>query len=87
MQRWTRPARVCEDPTKLALLAKRVGQVMATALTSEPLRLDPHSVGVSPVQQVHNIILQFFLKDGHDPSRPPVGVWCEVRDSKKALME
>ena len=87
--KWARPARTCEDPTKLGRLAKRVEQAMALAINPEPVRLDPHMVGVSPlnrlfsIQQVHNTILRSIIQDGHDPGRPHVGVACEIRAPEK----
>ena len=75
-----------EDPLKLRRIAKRVQEAIAAAVHAEPLRIDPRAIGVSPlnrlfsIQQVHNTLLASIVKDGHDPTRPQVGICVEIRD-------
>ena len=86
---WTRPKSSSDDPSKLALLAERVKGAMGKSVYPDAKRLSPQEVGISPlnrlfsVHQVHNTILKSFVKEGHDPSRPQVGICCEVRDPAK----
>ena len=86
---WTRQKSSSDDPSKLALLAERVKGVMGKSVYPDAKRLSPHEVGISPlnrlfsVHQVHNTILKSFVGEGHDPSRPQVGICCEVRDPEK----
>ena len=88
--RWQRPVAENEDPTKANKLSKRFNDGMATAINPEPQQIDPRALGVSSVnrlfsiQHVHCTILQSMVADGHDESRPSVGICVEVRD-KKAL--
>ena len=78
-----------DDPAKVTLLAKRVQAALAQAINPEPIQIRPQRVKPSlvqrqfSVQQVHNMILRSFIQDGHDPTRPKVGVCCEIRDRKK----
>ena len=86
---WLRPKSSADDPSKLALLAERVKGAMGKAVYPDAKRIAPHEVGISPlnrlfsVHQVHNTILKSFVKEGHDPGRPQVGICCEVRDPAK----
>ena len=86
---WTRPKCSLDDPSKLALLAERVKGAMGKAVYPDAKRIVPQEVGISPlnrlfsVHQVHNTILKSFVKEGHDPSRPQVGICCEVRKPEK----
>ena len=87
---WTRPKSSSRDPSKLALLAERVKAVMGKSVYPDAKRISPHEVGVSPlnrlfsVHQAHNTILKSFVKEGHDPGRPQVGICCEVRGPRSA---
>ena len=87
---WARPARTCDDPTKLDKLAKRYQEACALALKDAPIHIDPRYLGISKlnrlfnISQVHNVILASCVKEGHDPSRPLVGV-CMVHKDPKAI--
>ena len=92
---WKRPARTCEDPTKVDRLAKRYEQALALAVNDKPILIDPRHVGVSKVNRlfninhVHNSILKSMVNEGHDASRPDIGICVELHDpeKKKDLVE
>ena len=83
-QNKTRAARSSEDPSKVNKLAKRFLEGMQKAVEKEPRRIDPHLLGVSKtnrlfsIQHVHSGVLESIIKNGHDPSRPQVGICCET---------
>ena len=86
---WKRPARTCEDATKIDRLAKRYEQALALATNDEPLPIDPRQIGISKanrlfnINQVHNVILRSVITDGHDPTRPDIGICVELTDPQK----
>ena len=86
---WKRPARTCEDATKIDRLAKRYEQALALAINDEPLPIDPRQIGISKINrlfninQVHNVILRSVITDGHDPTRPDIGICVEYTDPQK----
>ena len=89
------PVRPNEDPTKVSKLGKRFNEAMALALNAgSPMQIAPHLLGISKVNrlfsiiQVHSTILASIVKDGHDPTRPPVGICCETTpESRKELFD
>jgi hypothetical protein len=85
--KWARPVMKNEDPTKAANLAKRFNDAMAMALNKEPQFIDVHAIGISKVnrlfniQHVHGTILRSIVQEGHDKSRPAVGICVEIREA------
>ena len=92
---WTRPPRKCDDPGKMGCLAKRYQEALALAINEQPMQIEPRALGISKinrlfnVHQVHGVILRSMLVDGHDPTRPHVGICVELTDpaERKALVE
>ena len=91
----SRPARPDEDPSKVSKLGNRFNEAMALALNAgSPMQIAPHLLGISKVNrlfsimQVHSTILASIVKDGHDPTRPLVGICCETTpESRKELFD
>ena len=56
------------------------------AKNEQPLQMDPRSLAISKSNrqfnalQVHKVILKSIARDGHDPTRPHVGICVEVTD-------
>ena len=86
---WQRPTRSDEDPQKVHRLAKRYELALSQAVNEQAQQIDPRALGVSPrnrlfsIQRLHSVIIRSYAKDGHDPSRPLVGICREVTDPAK----
>ena len=79
-------------------LAQRVEEALQRSLNKEPKQILPQKILVAPqnrngappnVQHVHKTILQSFLTQGYDYSRPPVGICVEVKsvEGRRKLLE
>ena len=83
---WKRTPQKLDDPNKSKLLAKRYQQALDMAKNEQAQQIDPRSLAISRSNRqfnalhVHNVILKSIARDGHDPSRPHVGICVEVTD-------